>query len=127
MISVRIQSETELDEEYIKNSAEIGVVKAVNSTSFNKTLEISSCAPSLYPSSSKSPSKTPTSIPSSAPSTKKYELETKSTDIFYSVEKECLSKSLAWIVEANITSSFEKKYLDMHVDEVKIEIESHGK
>lgn len=126
-ISVTIYSDTALDEEYLKNSTGIGIVKAVNSTSFNNTLVMSSCAPSLHPSSSTSPSKTPTSIPSSAPSTKSYEFETKSTHIFYSVEKECLSNSLEGIVEANITSSLEKLYLDIHVDEVEIEIASHGK
>ena len=35
VISVVIYSDTALDEEYIKSSTEIGVVKAVNSTSFN--------------------------------------------------------------------------------------------
>lgn len=88
---------------------------------------MSSCAPSVHPSSSTSPSKIPTSMPSPAPSTKSYEFETKTTDIFYSVEKECLSNSLAGIVEANITSSLEKLYLDIQVDEVEIEIASHGK
>ena len=126
-ISVVIYSDTALDEEYIKSSTEIGVIKAVNSTSFNDTLVMSSCAPSVHPSSSTSPSKIPTSMPSPAPSTKSYEFETKTTDIFYSVEKECLSNSLAGIVEENITSSLEKLYLDIQVDEVEIEIASHGK
>ena len=128
-ISVTIYSDTALDEEYIKNSTEIGVIKAVNSTSFNDALVMSSCAPSLHPSSSTSPSKIPTSMPSSAPSTKYYDFGTKATDIFYSVEKDCLSKSLAGIVKANITSSLENKYLGVEDDVVKIEveIESHGK
>ena len=86
----------EIDSDYVRNrtrtidAINVELTEIVNKV--ENTMEVS-CEPSSIPSISLTPSSLPTSFPSMAPSTKLVIFEY-ATDIFYSVDKDCMKQEL---------------------------------
>ena len=89
------------------------------------TMEVS-CEPSSIPSISLTPSSLPTSFPSMAPSTKLVIFEY-ATDIFYSVDKDCMKQELVTITTAHVEGELPKESDGNLTITTNIQVENNGK
>lgn len=88
------------------------------------TMEIS-CEPSSIPSISLSPSSLPTNFPSMAPTTKLVFYEYV-TDIFYSVDEDCMKQELVTITTLHVEGELPKESNGNLTITTNIQVENNG-